>query len=134
MDKKSLVISHSMTKEMEFSGEYLVKQLKKINIDVAAAMWFFYSDISSWKYILITSEFEEKGPAFIYDTVNKINRESLSTKYKRIPLSSIEAKGKDAFIYKIMRSAFRIENSSVRMTSNMINGLEIEDCLVYTLI
>lgn len=131
MAKKSLVISHYMTKEMEYSGQFLLKALDKKGVTVNAAIWFFYAEISTWKYILIIDDFEEKGPTFIYNIISNVNRDTLSKKYQAIPLDMVEAKGKSSFIYKVMKSMFHVENGSVRLTNNMINGLEIADCLIY---
>ncbi|EIX9327509.1 hypothetical protein [Klebsiella pneumoniae] len=133
MGKKSLVIGHSMTTAMENSGQFLMKELEKKGVALSAAMWFFYGEMFSWKYILVINDFEERGPTFVYSLINQINRDNRSNKYHPIPLESIEAKGKSAFIYKMMKGAFSIENSKVRFSNSMVNGLDVVDCLIYKL-
>ncbi|HDY6717518.1 TPA: hypothetical protein RRD16_003659, partial [Klebsiella pneumoniae] len=93
MGKKSLVIGHSMTTAMENSGQFLMKELEKKGVALSAAMWFFYGEMFSWKYILVINDFEERGPTFVYSLINQINRDNRSNKYHSIPLESIEAKG-----------------------------------------
>ncbi|ELK1247691.1 TPA: hypothetical protein MNC23_002254 [Citrobacter freundii] len=131
MGKKSLVIGHSMTTSMENSGQFLMKELEKKGVALSAAMWFFYGEMFSWKYILVISDLEEKGPTFVYSLISQINRDNRSNKYHSIPLEAIEAKGESAFIYKMMKGAFSIENSKVRLSNSMVNGLDIVDCLIY---
>lgn len=70
MGKKSLVIGHSMTTAMENSGQFLMKELEKKGVALSAAMWFFYGEMFSWKYILVINDFEERGPTFVYSLIN----------------------------------------------------------------
>ena len=53
MDKKTLVIQKELSTDMEFSGDFLLKELTKKHIKIDAAMWFFYTEINDWKYILV---------------------------------------------------------------------------------
>ena len=131
MGKKSLVISSFMSKDMEFAGRFLLKELQKQRLAIDAAMWFFYPEMSTWKYILVMDDFEEKGPAFLYNIISQINRNHKSSRYHEIPLDMVEAKGKSSFIYKVMRSVISLDSGEMRFTNNMVNGLEIADCLIY---
>ena len=131
MDKKTLVIQRELSKDMEFSGQFLLKELIKKGINIDAAMWFLQPDINEWKYILVFDDFSEKGSSFVYQIISGINRGSISKKYKAIPLNSIEVKSKNSFIYKNMRGLIRAENGMVRVSNSMVNGFEIYDCLIY---
>ncbi len=44
MGKSTLVIGRELTKDMEFSGQFLLKKLKLQNLTIDAAMWFYYPD------------------------------------------------------------------------------------------
>ncbi|HAV4639432.1 TPA: hypothetical protein JIU22_10115, partial [Acinetobacter baumannii] len=81
MDKKTLVIQRELSKDMEFSGQFLLKELVKKKVDIDAAMWFLQSDLNEWKYILVFDEFSKKGSSFVYEMISNINRNSLSKKY-----------------------------------------------------
>ncbi|EEZ6978330.1 hypothetical protein DA742_005204, partial [Escherichia coli] len=111
---------------------FLLKKLKLQNLTIDAAMWFYYPDLS-WRYILVISDFSERGPAEIYRKISEINRNSISKKYKPIPLEAIEAKGDSAFVYKMLKGFARVNDGKVRVSNSMVNGLEIVDCLIYEL-
>lgn len=130
MGKNALVIGRELSKDMEFSGHFLFKKLMAEKLTIDAALWFFYPD-QSWKYILIIHDFAERGPADIYNKISQINRNSISKKYKPIPLEAIEAKGKTAFLYKMMKGFANVSDSKIRISNSMVNGLEIVDCLIY---
>ncbi|WP_097451433.1 hypothetical protein [Escherichia coli] len=132
MGKSTLVIGRELTKDMEFSGQFLLKKLKLQNLPLEAAMWFYYPELS-WRDILVISDFSERGPAEIYRKISEINRNSISKKYKPIPLEAIEAKGDSAFVYKMLKGFARVNDGKVRVSNSMVNGLEIVDCLIYEL-
>jgi len=132
MVKNTLVVGRELTKDMEFSGQFLLKKLKADNLTVDAALWFYYPDLS-WRYMLVIKEFHERGPAYVYKKISDINRSSISKKYKPIPLEAIEAKGDTDYVYKMLKGFSRISNSTIRITNSMVNGLEIVDCLIYEL-
>lgn len=130
MGKSALVISRELSKDMEFSGQFLLKELSMDNLPIDAAMWFLYPD-QSWKYILIISDLAERGPTDVYKKISMINRNTQSQKYRPIPLEYIEVKDKNFFIYNGMKSFARIPHSTIRVMNTMINGLEITDCFIY---
>ncbi|WP_241364435.1 hypothetical protein, partial [Klebsiella pneumoniae] len=106
--------------------------LKAEKLTVDAALWFFYPEIS-WRYMLVVKELPELGPAYVYKKISEINKNSISKKYKPIPLEAIEAKGDTAYVYKMLKGFARISDGRVRITNSMVNGLEIVDCLIYEL-
>ncbi|MDT0637344.1 hypothetical protein RM437_04760 [Citrobacter werkmanii] len=132
MGKSTLVVGRELTKDMEYSGQFLLKKLKAENLTVDAALWFFYPEIS-WRYMLVVRELPELGPAYVYKKISDINKNSMSKKYKPIPLELIEAKGDTAYVYKMLRGFARIIDGKVRITNSMMNGLEIVDSLIYEL-
>ncbi|MDH1726110.1 MAG: hypothetical protein DI542_02585 [Acinetobacter johnsonii] len=134
MDKKTLVIQRDLSKDMEFSGHFLFKELIKKRINIDAAMWFFQSEINEWKYILVFDDFSEKGSSYLYEIISGINRTNISKKYKSIPLNYIEVKSKNSFIYRNMKGFIRAEDGMIRVTNSMVNGFEIYDCLIYRFI
>eukprot|EP01133_Synstelium_polycarpum_P015823 gene15823-18804_t len=135
----SLEINWSVVKDWSEQFRYdnniskaMAEQLFDANLTIDAAMWFYYPDLS-WRYILVISDFSERGPAEIYRKISEINRNSISKKYKPIPLEAIEAKGDSAFIYKMLKGFARVNDGKVRVSNSMVNGLEIVDCLIYEL-
>jgi len=131
MAKNTLVIGRELSKDMEFSGRYLLKELlKKQHIKIDAAMWFFFPD-QIWKYLLIVNNFNELGPSNIYREISKINNSSISKRYKPIPLESIEAKGESSFVYRMMKGPGGMRYIDMRISNSMINGLEITDSFIY---
>ena len=131
MDKKTLVIQKELSTDMEFSGDFLLKEQNKKHIKIDAAMWFFYAEINDWKYILVFDEFSQKGSSFVYEAISDINRKALSKRYKRIPLNYIEVKSNTSFIYKSMKGLIHMQSGRVRIANSMINNFEINDCLIY---
>lgn len=109
MGKSALVVGRELTKDMEFSGQFLLKKLKAEKLTVDAALWFFYPEIS-WRYMLVVKELPELGPAYVYKKISEINKNSISKKYKPIPLEAIEAKGDTAYVYKMLKGFARISD------------------------
>ena len=132
MVKNTLVVGRELTKDMEFSGQFLLKKLKAENLTVDAALWFYYPELS-WRFMLVIQEVQDRGPAYVYKKISVINRTSISKKYKPIPLDTIEAKGSNDYLYKMLKGFSRVSNSTIRLTNSMVNGLEIVDCLIYEL-
>ena len=130
MGKSALVISRELSKDMEFAGHFLFKKLSEDKLPIDVAMWFLYPD-QSWRYILIIGDLAERGPMEVYKKISLINRNSMSKKYRPIPLEYIEAKDKNFFIYKNMKGAVNVSDSRIRVSNSMFNGLEITDCLIY---
>lgn len=138
MDQNTLVIRRELSQDMALSGRKLLENLRGQNIPIRAAMWFFESDYYQWKYILVSEGFYSYGSSIIYEKISQLNRETpfgRNRGYKAIPLNYIVVTSTNSRIYRSMEHFFNMQNTygDYRISNTMINGLEIDDCLIYQL-
>ncbi len=111
------------------AGEQLIKQLDKRNFGIVAAFWLFYPEVDRWR-LVIAPKVEMQHVIESYLAVVRAMREL------KIPpevLASDDVnliQPYDPLLRGI--AMFRIEGlSRVRLKSNWLNGVYLEDALVY---
>jgi hypothetical protein len=113
------------------SGKILLNELDGRDFHIVTAMWFFYPDISEWKLLLYSPEFEKKDPILLYTEISKII-DFLSENIQGITLETIKLILKNDSLLKLFKSIIHVGGiSTVRMTSNYFNGIYIDDALIY---
>ena len=104
-------------------------------IKITAAMWFFYPDLEKWKLLLYSSDIESKKDediklTWLYTKISMII--SKLDSQVAASLSSVKLVVREASLLKLFKAIIRVEGiSAIRMTSNYINGVYIEDALIY---
>ncbi|WP_394661129.1 hypothetical protein [uncultured Acinetobacter sp.] len=132
MGKKTLVIHREFTKDMEYSGRYLLSKLsKKKNVSILAALWFLHRESEQWQFVLVDKDLSEHGSAYLYRMISEFNRSSISKQYGSIPLENITVQSVNSYFYQNLKGLFRIENGGVRISNSMFNGFDIYDCYIY---
>lgn len=124
MDKTTLV------KDDISEGRRLIEHLDRTDFKVNSALWFYNSDSSKWKLVLATDYLKEhslnEAYNFIREELNKINSVNISS-------DNISVAKADDDLIKLLKVAIGTGPgiSEIRFTRNVINGIMIEDALIY---
>jgi len=113
-------------------GRELLKILDAANFPVTGAAWVYYADAGEWRLLIRTPKAERdllgalREVAGAMDAVGDLRGRIDLTRIKLVP-------PKDRTL-AAMSSVVRVEGiSSVRFSRNMINGILIDDALIYRL-
>jgi len=124
MDKTILV------KDDILEGRMLIEHLDRTDFKVNSALWFYISDSSKWKLVLATDYLKEHS---LKEAYNFIQEELNKIKSANISLDNISLAKADDDLIKLLKAAIGTGPgiSEIRFTRNVINGIMIEDALIY---
>ncbi len=110
----------------------LVKFLESHGYPLKAAMWMYYSEAERWRFVVCPQE-QRKDPTTFYRTfVKAIHDAGQSQSVLR--LDRVDIVDATSPLVSTLGSVIRIEgDSSVRFTNNRINGVFLEDALIFKL-
>ena len=113
-------------------GERLLEALDAASLQVPVALWLFTSEWGEWRLTLASPLVDQVGPREVYRQVQRILANMPDLKLR---LDQTWVVGLANPLIAALRSAIRIgpENSGVRLTSNVLNGIFVEDAYVYRL-
>ncbi len=125
MDKTALV------EAVVDEGGNLIRALDDAGFPVRSALWKYNPDQDEWRLIIATPLVDTDGPLDAYKKLDRIleaNRPDLGLALPDIQLLS----PKDRLI-QLFRSAVQTGKSisDIRFSRNVINGVYIDDALVY---
>lgn len=120
----------TLSKEMLDAGRLVIEDLDKRGEEVDAALWFLFDDPRSWKLMLSLPKASRKGPREAYKVIQKSMKKLGVTAFG---LETIAVARLDAPLIRLLRSAIKTGKAigSIRFTSNVINGVSIEDAYIY---
>jgi len=124
MDQETLV-------EQQIKDGYnLIEKFDQEKFSFVSAFWFYYPDQNTWKLIVATDEANDPIKAYtkLSGIMSSINKQGFSLDISQIKLLKINDQLIQAL--KVIRVG-GIGISSVRFTSNLINGVYIDDALIY---
>lgn len=129
------MVDKVLTAELIDSGRSLVQTLDNSNVEVDAALWFYFSDLQNWKLILSVPKLIRKGPRKAYEAVQKAARK-MEKSGKSIPLSDVTVAKRNDPLLNLLRPAIHTGPgiSGIRFTQNVINGTLIDDAYIYRLL
>lgn len=113
-------------------GKELIKELDRQGLNPEVALWFYLSESNKWRFILSSSSFKNLLGQNIYSDFIDNYREL--SQVKNIGLENITLLPKNNDLIKIIKlvvSTNPKDISNIRLTSNVINGVLIEDALIY---
>lgn len=124
MDKTILV------KDDILEGRMLIEHLDRTDFKVNSALWFYISYSSKWKLVLATDYLKEHS---LKEAYNFIQEELNKIKSANISLDNISLAKADDDLIKLLKAAIGTGPgiSEIRFTRNVINGIMIEDALIY---
>ncbi|MGE0046434.1 MAG: hypothetical protein AB7J28_06540 [Hyphomonadaceae bacterium] len=106
-------------------GRDFVMLMDRIGVSVRAAFWFFYPDNDRWRLVVVSDE-ATAGSRNLY--LRAIQAGS------PLDVASVEFQPPSSPLYKALGRLVRLQGlGEVRLTRNMINGIYIEDAIVYRL-
>jgi hypothetical protein len=114
------------------AGTKFIESLDKCGKSINAALWFYYPDLSQWKLLLSSSEFEGKDLTKPYTKISEILSAEPEIN-EDISISDIKLLNHTDPMMKLLKGIVRTGKgvSRIRMTSNVINGIYVEDALIY---
>lgn len=127
MDKTTLV------KDDISEGRKLIEYLDKTDFKVNSALWFYIPDSNKWQLIL-ASDYPKKHS--LKDTYNFLQEALKKAETKDIALDNISIIKGDDDLIKLLKLALPVGYNipEIRFTRNVVDGIMIEDALVYRLI
>ena len=129
------MVTTRLTDRLIDDGESLVLALDAAGVKPTAAFWFYFSDIASWKLLIADPTLGPNGPRGAYKQIQKaLNK--MEKQANGLALEDVALAKPDAPMVEVMRSALRTGPgvSRIRFTGNVINGVLIDDTLIYRLI
>jgi hypothetical protein len=114
------------------AGKKLLQALDERGFDITTAMWFYDPDLGTWKLFLHSSQFDKKDQIASYIKISEVIKE-LGDKLNMLSLDSIKLVFEnDHYLIKMFKKIVHVKKGSlVRMTANYIDGIYIDDALIY---
>ena len=114
------------------AGARLIEELDKKGADVSAALWFFDPDLSEWKLLLVSPTFEKNGLTASYTMVSEVIS-SIGDVNKSISIDNMKIVQNNDPMMRLLKGIVRTGKglNTIRMTSNMMNGIYVQDALIY---
>ena len=125
------MVKDTLNSDMIDAGRALIEKLTNQNLQLTAALWFYFADPNIWRLILASQIVKTKGPRAMYEKVQSVIR-AASNEFPSLELSDITVVSPDDNLIIQFKSAIQIVGiSGVRFSNNTINGRVIEDAYIY---
>lgn len=115
-------------------GKSLLELLDLQKTGVSSYFWFYLSNSNSWRLVIAAKVYENKEMKDNYkDFIERFGDNEI---VKQIGLSNITIISNSDNFLNLFRSAIKTNSTSIagiRFTSNIINGVLIEDAYIYRL-
>jgi hypothetical protein len=113
-------------------GRELLRILDETNFPVTAAAWIFFPDIEEWRLIIRTPKAEKNLQQALLELAVALDQRG--DLRKRLDLSRVKLVPPKDKMLAAMGSVVRVEGTSnIRFSRNVINGVLIDDALIYRL-
>lgn len=107
------------------AGRELVMSLDQAGIGIVGAFWLYMTEADQWKLLIVTHD-AASGARALYRKAIELHQALDLTKVQFVPPSTP--------VFKALSGAMRITGlDNVRLTNNMLNGVYVDDALVYRL-
>jgi len=116
------------------NGKKLVEALDESKFILVGALWFYFTDSGEWRLLLVSPLADTIGPSGCYRVIQSVLGDmspGLGISLSRISVSSPRDN-----LFRLLRVAIRTGTgiSTIRFTRGTINGVFIEDALIYRLV
>ena len=126
MDTKTLVSDDASL------GRLALEALDKSQIQVSAAFWLHYGDTGAWKLWIATPEAGTNLQDAYVELAQALS--SFGPPVDDFDLSRIKLVTPNDPMVRALNAAIRVDGTSqVRFSRNVINGIYIEDAIIYRL-
>jgi fermentation-respiration switch protein FrsA (DUF1100 family) len=125
------VVENSLVAEDIDAAGCLVTFLDEHGLAVRGALWLYDSDAQRWRFVISFHEKRKDITTFYLDVAkatSKANRDDL------LDLSRVDIVDPERSIFTAFKGVMAVAgNSRVRFSKNRINGVYLEDALIYRL-
>lgn len=113
-------------------GKELLKELDRQGLNPEVAIWLYIPEGNNWRFIIGSTSFNNKTNQNLYsDFVNKYKD---LKQVKNVGLENITLLPTNNDLIALLKIAIKTSSKdigNIRFTSNVINGVLIEDALIY---
>ena len=118
----------------EDAGRSLVEALDRIDLPSVAALWMYFSEHGEWRLVIgvDAAMLERKGGYHgVYVKISEVLGENPDIK-KRVDLSRVKVVSSNDALIQALKNVVRFNGlDGVRFSNNSVNGIFIEDALIY---
>jgi len=115
-------------------GKDLINILDEKGINPTAFLWFYLPDGNTWRLVMSSPSLDKDIKKAYEDFIKEFGKE---VSVKAIGLSNISIVPGDNNLLRLLKTAIKTGRGSiggVRFTSNIVNGVLIEDAYIYRLV
>jgi hypothetical protein len=119
-----------VTEDIDAAGR-LVTFLDEHGLRVRAALWLYDSDAERWRFVIAFQESRKDVTSFYLDVAKATAKAGADD---LLDLSRVDIVDSERSIFTALKGVIAVEgNSRVRFSKNRINGIYLEDALIYRL-
>lgn len=109
----------------------LVTFLDEHSLPLRSALWLYDGDAGRWRFVVAFREERKDITSFYLDISKAIH---LSERKDLLDLAKVDVVDPNRSVVSALRGVINVEgNSRVRFSRNRINGVYLEDALIYRL-
>lgn len=109
----------------------LVTFLDDHDLRVRGALWLYDSDAERWRFVIAFQEDRKDVTSFYLDVAKATSKAGDET---LLDLSRVDIVDSERSIFTALKGVIAVEgNNRVRFSKNRINGIYLEDALIYRL-
>lgn len=97
-------------------GRRIVEELSKRQVRITAAFWYHYEDEDDWKLVVVSPDFEDKGPKALYTMISSMLSELAGNSKEplRFSLDQIMLVSPYSLLYNMVRDYSGLRYGPVR--------------------
>ena len=116
------------------AGEEFLKASDEGGLRVRTAFWYFLPDAEQWRLFVASPVVDEGGPTAAYVEVQRVLEKLSSPAREALPLSEISVVSPTSELPRLIGVAVQTtpdSSSPIRFKANTINGVYIDDAIIY---
>jgi hypothetical protein len=128
------MVEKNLTSELIQEGARVLKGLDDAGVAPEAALWFYFSDVSTWRFVVAHRKVGADGPRTLYRAVQK-TLQKLRNEVTHMALHDVTvARPEGPPIAQLSKTlATTAGPNGVRFTRNVVDGTLVEDAYIYRL-
>lgn len=125
------MVENTLVAEDVDAAGRLVTFLDDHGLAVRGALWLYDSDAERWRFVIAFREVRKDVTSFYLDVAKATSK---AASYDLLDLSRVDIVDPDRSIFTALKGVIGVEgNSRVRFSKNRINGVYLEDAMIYRL-
>jgi hypothetical protein len=116
-------------------GKILIENLDRSKFKLVGALWFYYPASDEWRLLLVSPLVDTIGPRQCYTIIQSVIEDLVLGDGISLGLDRVSVLSPKDKLIRLLKVAIRTGEgiSTMRFTRNTINGVFIEDALIYRL-